>query len=119
MTEMKMATPGERTIHGAVPSMERASLIMLPHSAIGGLAPSPRKESPANSIIIVPISRTDVTRIGPMILGSICLNTIFKVPVPESLAASINAVSLRAKVWLLASLANLGQLTAARAILAL
>ena len=63
------------------------SLIILPHSAIGGFTPSPRKESPASSIIMVPISRTDVTRMGPAILGRICLSRSFPVLLPESFAA--------------------------------
>ena len=55
--------PGASTIQGEICSILRPSLIMLPHSAAGGCTPSPRKESPASSIIMVPISRTAVTRI--------------------------------------------------------
>ena len=87
MTERKIAAPGEKATQGAVVIRLLASLIILPHSAVGGFAPSPRKLSPASSIIIVPISSMDVTRIGPMILGSRCTKIILTVPLPASLAA--------------------------------
>ena len=93
MTEIKIARPGERVIQGDVVIRPRVSLIMLPHSAVGGLAPSPRKLSPASSIIIVPISSIDVTRIGPTIFGNMCLNIILLVLLPDNLAALRKGVS--------------------------
>ncbi len=114
-----MAIPGEKVIHGEVVIRLRASLIMLPHSAIGGLAPRPRKLRAASSIIMVPISSTAVTRMGPRILGSICRSRSPAVPLPESRAARIQGASLRARVWLRASRAYLGQDTAASARMAL
>ena len=62
--------PGENVIHGEVLIRLRVSLIMLPHSAVGGFAPRPRKLSAASSIIMVPMSSMEVTRIGPRISGS-------------------------------------------------
>ena len=82
-----MAKPGASVTHGTEDRRLRASLIILPHSAVGGLAPRPRKERPASSIIMVPMSSMEVTRIGPMMLGRICLKMIFQVPLPESRAA--------------------------------
>ena len=87
MTEIKIARPGDNTTQGVLDRRLRASLIMLPHSAVGGFAPRPRKLSPASSIIMVPISSIDVTRMGPMMFGRICLKMIFQVPLPESFAA--------------------------------
>ena len=52
------------------------------------LAPRPRKESPASSIIMVPISSIAVTRIGPKILGRMCRIISVNVEQPEILAAS-------------------------------
>ena len=91
---------------------------MLPHSAIGGCTPSPRKESPASSIIIVPISRTEVTNIGPAIFGKICLNIILNVLLPDSLTAIRYVESFCARVSPLASLANFGHPITARAMIA-
>ena len=82
-----MAKPGARVTQGTEDRRLRASLIMLPHSAVGGLAPRPSKLSPASYIIMVPMSSMEVTRIGPMMFGRICLKMIFQVPLPESLAA--------------------------------
>ena len=62
MTDIKIAMPGENVIHGEVVIRLRVSLIILPHSAVGGFAPRPRKLSAASSIIIVPISSMAVTR---------------------------------------------------------
>ena len=45
---MKIANPGASVTHGTVVRRLRVSLIMLPHSAVGGLAPRPRKLNPAN-----------------------------------------------------------------------
>ena len=70
MTETKIAKPGASVTQGTVDSRLRVSLIMLPHSAVGGFAPRPRKLSPARSIIIVPISSMEVTRIGPILVTS-------------------------------------------------
>ena len=119
MTVTKIAAPGAKTIHGETWSMLRPSLIILPHSAIGGFTPSPRKESPANSIIIVPISKTDVTRMGPAMFGRTCFTRSFGVLLPESCAAIIYGAFFCARVSPLASLANFGQLITASAIIAL
>ena len=77
-----------------------------------------RKESPASSIIIVPISRTEVTNIGPAIFGRICLNIILNVLLPDSLTAIRYVESFCARVSPLASLANFGHPITARAMIA-
>ena len=87
MTETKIARPGAKVTQGTVVIRLRVSLIMLPHSAMGGFAPRPRKLRPASSIIMVPMSSMEVTRIGPMMFGRMCLKMIFQVPLPESRAA--------------------------------
>ena len=110
--------PGENVIHGEVLIRLRVSLIMLPHSAVGGFAPRPRKLSAASSIIMVPMSSMEVTRIGPRIFGRMCLKMSFAVLLPESFAAFIQTVSFWASVWLLAMRAYLGQEIAASAIIA-
>ena len=92
----------------------RVSLIMLPHSGTGGLAPSPRKLSAASSIIMVPMSSMEVTSTGPMIFGRRCFRIILNVPLPESFTARIHVVSFRARVWLRAIRAYLGQEMAAQ-----
>ena len=110
--------PGEKVIQGEVVIRLRVSLIMLPHSAMGGFAPSPKKLNAASSIIMVPISSMAVTRIGPMMLGRMCLKMIVPVLLPESFAAFIQTVSFWARVWLRAIRAYLGQEITARAIMA-
>lgn len=87
-TDRKIANPGDKVTQGCVVSRFLASLIIEPHSATGGLAPRPRKESPASSIIMVPISSIAVTRIGPKILGRMCRMISVNVEQPEILAAS-------------------------------
>ena len=72
MTERKMAMPGLKGIQGEVVIRLRVSLIILPHSGMGGFAPSPKKLSADSSIIMVPMSNTEVTKIGPRMLGRIC-----------------------------------------------
>ena len=91
---------------------------MLPHSAAGGCTPSPRKESPASSIIIVPISKTAVTRICPAILGRICLKRIFGTLLPDIFTAIRYGESFCASVSPLASLANFGHPITASAMIA-
>ena len=91
---------------------------MLPHSAIGGCTPSPRKESPASSIIMVPISRTEVTSMGPAMFGKICLNMILNVLLPDNLTAIRYGESFWTSVRPLASLANFGHPITARAMIA-
>jgi hypothetical protein len=63
-----MARPGKTPIHHlsncCVPSATIA-----PHSAVGGLAPSPRKDSPDSNSVAVPMSRVARTRSGPSTLG--------------------------------------------------
>ena len=98
MTDTKIAMPGENVIQGEVIIRLRVSLIMLPHSAVGAFAPRPRKLSAASSIIIVPMSSTAVTRIGPIIFGRTCMKISFAVPLPESLAAFIQTASFSASV---------------------
>lgn len=51
----------------------RPLLIMAPHSADGGIAPKPKKDRPAISIIIVPIFKVAVVSKMGNILGKICL----------------------------------------------
>ena len=85
---------------------------------MGGFAPSPKKLRADSSIIMVPISNTEVTKIGPRILGRMCFQMIFPVPLPESRTAFIHWVSFWESVWLRAILAYLGQEMAARAIMA-
>ena len=46
---------------------------MAPHSADGGIAPKPKKDRPAISIIIVPIFKVAVVSKMGNILGKICL----------------------------------------------
>ena len=89
MTERKMAIPGAKVTQGCVVSRFLVSLIILPHSATGGFAPSPRNDRPASSIIIVPISSMAVTRIGPVIFGRICFKISFPVLHPDKIAARI------------------------------
>ena len=98
MTDIKIAMPVENVIHGEVVIRLRVSLIILPHSAVGGFAPRPRKLSAASSIIIVPISSMAVTRIGPMIFGRMCLKISLPELLPYSFAALIQTVSFCASV---------------------
>ena len=105
-------------IHGEVVIKLRVSLIILPHSAVGGFAPSPRKLNAASSIIIVPISSIAVTKMGPMMFGRICLKMSFAVLLPDSFAAFIQTVSFCASVWLRAMRAYFGHEIAASAMIA-
>ena len=89
MTDTKIAKPGASVTHGCVARRFLVSLIMLPHSGTGGFAPSPRKDRPASSIIIVPISNMAVTRTGPKIFGKICFMINFELLHPDNLAALI------------------------------
>ena len=91
---------------------------MLPHSGVGGVAPSPKNDSAAISIRLVPISRLEVTTIGPIIFGSISVNTICIVLLPLILAAFMYVEVLTESTRPLDSLAYLGQPTEARAIIA-
>ena len=43
----RIASPGKRLTHQARLSVSRPSESMMPHSGVGGLAPRPRKLSPA------------------------------------------------------------------------
>ena len=90
---MKIAIPGLKGIQGDVVIRLRVSLIMLPHSGMGGLAPSPKKLRAASSIIMVPMSSIDVIRMGPIMLGRMCPKMIFPVLLPERRTAFIQAVS--------------------------
>ena len=82
-------------IHGEVVIRLRVSLIILPHSAVGGFAPRPRKLSAASSIIIVPISSMAVTRMGPMIFGKMCLKISLPELLPDEETSGVTAPSLR------------------------
>ena len=85
---MKIAVPGARMTQGAVCNMERPLFIIAPHSAVGGCAPKPKKDKPANSIMIVPTSRAAVTNKVPAIFGKTCTNKIFVELEPAIFAAS-------------------------------
>ena len=87
-TVMKIAVPGARITHGAVCNIDRPLFIIAPHSAVGGIAPNPRNDSPASSMMIVPMSRAAVTRIVPAIFGKTCTNKIFAELEPAIFAAS-------------------------------
>ena len=87
-TVMKIAVPGARITHGAVCNIDRPLFIIAPHSAVGGIAPNPKNDSPANSIMIVPMSRAAVTSTGPAIFGRTCTNKIFVELEPAIFAAS-------------------------------
>ena len=62
--------------------MLRPSLIMEPHSAVGGWAPRPRYDSPASSMSTVPTSSTAHTATGPRMLGSTWRTTSANSPQP-------------------------------------
>ena len=93
-------------------------LIMLPHSATGGWAPNPKNDNPAISIIMVPISSIEVTRIGPAIFGSTCRKIICKTESPANWEACIYGRFFMDNVCPLAILEYLGQLIKASAITA-
>ena len=87
-TVIKIAVPGARITQGAVCNIDRPLFIIAPHSAVGGIAPNPRKDKPANSIMIVPRSRAAVTKIVPAMFGKTCLNKIVVELEPAIFAAS-------------------------------
>lgn len=87
-TVIKIAVPGARITHGAVCNIDRPLFIIAPHSAVGGIAPKPKNDSPANSMIIVPMSKAAVTTIVPAILGRTCVNKIAAELEPAIFAAS-------------------------------
>ena len=93
ITERKIAAPGLKGIQGQVAIRLRVSLTMLPHSAVGGLAPNPKKLSAASSIIIVPMSSMEVTRMEPMMFGRMCRRMIYNVLLPDRRTAFIQWVS--------------------------
>ena len=94
---IKIANPGDKITHGEVCNKERSLLIIKPHSAVGGVAPNPKKERPASSIIIVPISKVAVIKIGFKIFGNICLYKICIGLLLLNLAAKIKFVVFKAK----------------------
>src|SRR5713101_8871085 len=63
-TVTRIARPGKVAIHGAVSMNERPVASIDPHSGVGGLAPSPRNESPAVSTIMKPTVSVAMTMIG-------------------------------------------------------
>ena len=89
-TVIKIAIPGAKITQGADCIILLPLLIIEPHSAVGGIAPKPKNESPASSIIITPISNAAVTAIVPKMLGKIYLNIYFSSEHPLILAACIH-----------------------------
>src|SRR5690606_24773088 len=55
MTRMVIASPGMAAICGALKMKLRPSLVMMPHSAVGGWTPRPRNDSPAAVITTAPM----------------------------------------------------------------
>src|SRR5690606_36501952 len=75
-TDRKMARPGKMATHGASWIISRASVSIEPQDGNGGCMPRPRKLSAASDSTALPIPSVAMTRIGPIILGSICVNMI-------------------------------------------
>ncbi len=82
------------------------------------MAPSPKNDRADISIRLVPISRLAVTTIGPIIFGSISVNTICIVSLPLIFAAFIYVEVFVDSTRPLESLAYLGHPTEASAIIA-
>ena len=59
-----IAIPGKKTRWGAEKTWFLSEPSIVPHSGIGGCAPSPKKESPAASKIAVAIPRVAKTTTG-------------------------------------------------------
>ena len=86
-----IANAGANTLIGEICIYARASLIIEPHSALGGLTPSPKKERPAIAISVVPICvKAFINRDG-IILGNICLLIMQESEQRFNLAAAIKA----------------------------
>src|SRR5690606_33354506 len=62
--------PGPMIWNGAAARVSRLSESTLPHSAVGGWAPRPRKDRPANETTVVPNRSVDATRTSDAAPGS-------------------------------------------------
>lgn len=60
---------------------------IFPQLAVGGITPTPKKESDASVIMDVEIPKVILTKIGDVTFGNICLNKILDVEYPEATAA--------------------------------
>src|SRR5699024_8718969 len=74
ITTVRIARPGNTPSHQASMWLI-APEIIEPHSAVGGWAPSPRKDRPVSSRIAVPMSREASTITGPAMLGRMSLRS--------------------------------------------
>ncbi len=69
-TVIMMAMPGKVVIHHAWRRYARPPESIRPHSAVGGSAPSPRKERAAPAMIALATPNVAITTIGPSTLGN-------------------------------------------------
>src|SRR5690606_36019826 len=79
-TERKMARPGKIATQGASWMSWRASVSIEPQLGNGGWRPRPRKESAASDSTAEPMPSVAMTRIGPIMLGRICVNMMRRSP---------------------------------------
>ena len=87
MTTLMMATPGRGAYHQYWRPLSAPCLIIAPHSAVGGTAPSPMKLRPAVSTIAEPTSSVALTMIGASVEGRMCRNRMRFRPAPIDFAA--------------------------------
>src|SRR5690625_2896569 len=73
----------------------RPRLKIVPHSGVGGWAPSPRNPNPAAHKMAEPTCNVDWTIIGARQLGKMWRKIILPSPAPAAFAAWTNSVSLR------------------------
>ena len=83
---MTIATPVVIIIPGCVNITFRASLSIIPHSAVGALTPNPRNENPDICNIIEHIELLAIIAMSVKVSGKICLRMIVKSFIPITLA---------------------------------
>ena len=111
-----IASAGKVASHQAVAIYVRASLIITPHSGVGGWAPKPMNERPATEVIAAPMSKLACTSSGASVLGSRCRRTIRHSGTPTVRAARMNSRSLSASTCPRIRRAYTGHVTALIAI---
>ena len=80
--------PGKSARNGAVWRYRTASVSIVPHSGVdGSCGPSPRKPSPAASMIAVAIARVPATITGDIAFGRMWPNRTFRLGTPTARAA--------------------------------
>ena len=84
MTTVKIASPGNDETHHWLTN-RRPSETILPHSAVGGTTPSPRKLSPANVMMALPTSSVSSTINAPSAFGKMCNTRVRAGPQPSGL----------------------------------